>query len=538
VDLSDFLPWKKSDERNKDVDALNNWLTAAVELARGEYQDAAPAALLTEQFAAMPAAEIRRLTAAAGASLGDAAATLESVRHAHDQPVHDAADVYRRLSLVSRQVGREAGRLRRRDWLIGAARLAIYAAPVVFGYFVATYFRLHNNVYAESTTVLSPSAIYEQAGASYRIRPARLDVFFREFGKAYFGKPNSFAEEFAAVQSRSPVKMRFVFRNPRNAEPLLVSSVQPLLTFHEVPFDWSKIDVAADLKITASASGFEIKDDGAGPAVAVKYRVATGALDLIRGEYPYLLNQTATLSFSRPTLPVRALELDHETPPGLVDRAYRPIEEVPIGAPTRTETDPSILRCGGSRFEIITTLARLSELAPVVRGGTATLEISFETLRGKGESRSASAKLPEDLVFVKETPELLLRNPCPNRATAAPGPPPAPPPPPSRLADVLSGTPANLKGVDLIKTTATLDLSNVPDGGVVAAVLTPDEILNAGGFLILDLAIGQPRNGAVDVEVSINGAPLQLVTCQLLAPDRFRFSGEIEQEKKRFAIKR
>jgi len=182
-----------------------------------------------------------------------------------------------------------------------------------------------------------------------------------------------------------------------------VSSVQPLLTFHEVPFDWSKIDVATDLKITASADGFEIKDDGAGPAVAVKYRVATGALDLIRGEYPYLLNRTANLSFSRPTLPVRALELDHETPPGLVDRAYRPIAEVPIGAPTRADTDPSILRCGGSRFEIITTLARLSELAPVVRGGTATLEISFETLRGKVESRSASAPLPADLVQAHNT---------------------------------------------------------------------------------------------------------------------------------------
>ena len=214
------------------------------------------------------------------------------------------------------------------------------------------------------------------------------------------------------MQSRSPVKMRFVFRNPRNAEPLLVSSVQPLLTFHEMPFDWSKIDVATDLKITASASGFEIKDDGAGPAVSVKYRVATGALDLIRGEYPYLLNQTATLSFRRTTLPVRALELDQETPPGLVDRAYRPIGEAPIGAPTRADTDPSILRCGGSRFEIITTLARLSELTPVVRGGTATLEASFETLRGKAESRSASATLPEDLVFVKETPELLFAIPA------------------------------------------------------------------------------------------------------------------------------
>jgi hypothetical protein len=125
---------------------------------------------------------------------------------------------------------------------------------------------------------------------------------------------------------------------------------------------------------------------------------------------------------------------------------------------------------------------------------------------------------------VPTTPSLSVEGPHTGRLEKIP-----------RLLDLaLAGPKLDLKGVDLINVESSLSLYNLSDGAVVATVESPDEILNAGGFLRFDVTALSARNGSIDLAIAVNGQTLRNVSCQLLVPDSMHFSRRLDVEFKFF----
>jgi len=545
IDL--FSGTERSGNDTAPLRTLRAWAVAGIELARAESRDPGGSELLNRHIDSLSAQQVIDLTLPLPPSVADEIASrVEEVRRLRaSSGAGRAAENQSRLSAVVRGVDGVTRRRRLWSMSLSALKVGAYVGPAVVAYLVATYFRFNNSVYWQSEAVTLPVAAYSEAEGRYTLDAQYRQRFYREFSRYYFSRPNSLFEQIwtGTSESNGPaVKLRMVFRNPRSAEQELISTVAATASFHEAPFDWSPVDVTADVDVTAESDTVWLRDTGIGPALDLHYTMSGGGLTLRHFEREIFHNETKW--FNLDDVDADAI-IVIKTTSGERDVLRRPVfMKLPDGgnaARPRSSAERSQpprsneVRCAGELYERVTSLARLAELTTVVHGGTATIDVAFESLRGVQSNKHATVPLPATLIFARRIPDLSEIDPC-----APPPPPPAPvaqapPPPPGRAdLDKLLGREVNLKGVDLIKTAVTIDLQRLQDGDVTAAIVSPDEILNSGGFLIVDLIADRPRTGDITVQLAVNGTDIRRLDIATLVPEQMKFSRDLAAERRRF----
>lgn len=577
MELTELLERFLKSTDSKEIDALRAWLQSAVVLARAQVAGERDTQLLTKHFADLPPQEALRLTGFLDQPTGENTyVRLEALREAQAAAATHAPEIYHGLSTLHIQVNKAAKNKRR--WLLGGAALktAAYALPVAFAFLCGLYFRFYNNVYWESDAMLSPPATYEIGSVNYDIDPGYSDRFFQEFPRYYFSRDNSFVAEFIRGRLGVPasftrgnnqtdsstgdesskaglfvnpesnislslraIKLRVLFRNPRRAEPILVTSIETRATYHRQPFDWSKVDVSTNLSVEdhgldTDAGYVSLSDRGIGPAMDVNYTAKADGMTLYSRSFPYLLNRTEMIYIRSTNGGVTTVLTESGTSRILNSPAYWFVREQPrpqsesrgLADDDRFVLKDNMLFCSDRReYEIVKDADRLAELTKTVQGGQARVDVTYASLRNETASKTIEITLPANVVFVQADGKLSNRNPClPPTAGMIPGGVKPPPGVAAFIDRVAGGETPLVKGIDLIKAESSLDLSGVPDGGVIGAVASPSEILGTGGFLMFELTIGNTENGTIDLEFFVNGTRLRATKVQFLVPDSLKFS--------------
>lgn len=424
-----------------------------------------------------------------------------------------------------------ARRIRLNSGAAQLLKLAAYATPLVGGYLIAVYFRFSGGgLYAENHAVLAPLLVYqsEARAAQLEFVPGFEKNFWSEFSRYYFHRDNGFQE----LVNDGNVQVKLVFRNPRKADPLIVSTIETNAKFTAEPFAWKNVDVTARVEARQDREDQEVMvlaDRGVGPALDLHYQLDSANVRLIDGKSEILFQWEETISFDEPTGNIAVVSSsESELWPTVYRRDSNVAGELAVDCPD------------GSRWETIEDIHRLDAVTPTVRGGKGMLTYDYESLRGDRVAGKLNVAMPDDLTYFKRSELLTDAHPCP---PPVPMPAPVPFPPDAApferpLIDKLTpGTPS-LKGVDLIVKKLSINLSQTEAGRTVAMVNTPDEILNPGGFLIVYLTLEGPKNGKVDLAVRVNGTDVRTLTVPVLAPDRMRFDPlALAEERERFAAK-
>lgn len=407
-------------------------------------------------------------------------------------------------------------------------KLAAYATPIVAGYLIAVYFRFTGGgLYAENHAVIAPLLAYngDARAAQLTFAPEFEKNFWSEFSRYYFRRDNQFSQ----LVNDGNVQVKVVFRNPRKADPLIVSTIETAAKFTAEPFAWKKVDATARVDVKQQKEMVVLADNGVGPAVDLQYQLDAANMRLIDGKSELLFHGDQEIRFSDPTGNIAVLRSNgSEIRPSVYHRNADASGELTIDCPD------------GSRWEPIGSIEGLNAITPTVRGGAGTFTYAYESLRGDRVTRKLNVAMPEDLVYFRRSELLTDGHPCPPpMATMQPPPmfPGAEAPVPELIDKLTPGTPS-LKGVDLIVKRMTMNLEKTEDGRTAAIVNTPDEILNPGGFLILYLTLEGPKNGKVDLAVRVNGTEVRSLTMPVLAPERHHFDrAELAEERNRFAAK-
>ena len=79
------------------------------------------------------------------------------------------------------------------------------------------------------------------------------------------------------------------------------------------------------------------------------------------------------------------------------------------------------------------------------------------------------------------------------------------------------------RGGEMIVRRIDLSLAGVRGGRRTTTVVTPDEILNPGGFLLVYVRLTGIHNGSADLPLAVNGKPVDRAKLPLRVPDRFAF---------------
>jgi hypothetical protein len=529
---------------------LRAWAIAGVELARAESRDSGGSELLNRHVDSLSAQQVTDLTLTlTPAVANEIASRIEDVRRLRaSTDAKRAGEIQTRLSSVVRRLDGVNRRHRLWSWSLSALKVGAYVGPAILAYLVATYFRFNDSVYWQSEAVTAPVAAYAGMEGRYALDSQYKQRFYREFSKFYFSRPSSLFERIwtDASESKGPLlKLRMVFRNPRGAEQQLISTVGATATFHAVRFDWSSVDVSADVEVTAESDRVWLRDTGIGPAVDLHYTMSGGGLTLRHFNRKVFHNETTSIDVDDVDDDEIIVIATARRDPGVLhDPIFMKQPSDGDAAAPRSGASGERAQsarsnevvCDGEVYERVTSVARLAELTTVVHGGTATVDVSFESLRGDASSKQATVALPKSLVFARRTPDLSEVDPC-----APPPPPPAPPvaaapppPPAPSFIDKLLGPEVKLTGVDLIKTAVTIELTHLQDGDVTAAVASPDQILNPGGFLIVDVTAEKPSNGQLTLALAVNGTDVRRVEIAALVPDQMKFSRDLAAERRRF----
>jgi hypothetical protein len=566
MQISDLLEWGlKSAESTKEFDTLRGWLAQAIILAAAQVAPGSDKGPLDKHFADLTSDEASRLCSALPSRAGgEIYSRIEELRRAQASREANAPDIHNGLSALLDKL--DGTNRKRRQWSgsLKVLKVAAYIGPILLAYLLGVFFRFYKNLVWDSDAVLSPPATYALRSENYEVTEDYRTRFFKEFSRYYFHRDNAFAEQFvrgrikvltsaeegreASNPAKQPasqffesptesdvglnlgaLKVRVVFRNPRRAEPFLVSAIETTATYRAKPFDWSRVEVGADLDVKVYPSAVSISDKGIGPATDVKYRVTAGGMILYERSTKYILNDTETWELSYANGDVVSLKTKSDTSPMFEQPVYWLLHgEDATKSFSTSQGDPfrisqTLLTCNdGRQFEIVSGAERLAQLTKTIRGGPADVDIAFESLRRERASKRVAVKLPDDRVFAEgANSKISERNPC---LPPPPAPPPPPPPPAvARFIDNLAGGASSLKGVDLIKASSRIDLLHLPDGGTVGVVASPDEILNPAGFVMLDLTIANGRNGELDLQFKVNSVKLREMKMQLLVPDDTHF---------------
>lgn len=426
------------------------------------------------------------------------------------------------------------GRTRRRARLLQIAKVAVYVIPAAGAYLAGVYLRFDKGVYRLSDAVLFPAGAYDaRVDNAYTLNADFEKRYFDEFSRSYFNRPNSFASFFdRSKEERVPeVQMKLALRNPTRAEALMLSTVQVSARIRETPFPWNRVNVTPNVRAEVKSSVAMLSNDkGIGPALELKYALQSGEWLLDSGQRDALLN-TITINARSPMPGIGTVWLDQNG--SMARPLYRAV------ATSGGDVRGDVINCPDGQYETIATLDHLATLTPVLRGGgSAKLTWSYASLRGERYSDSTTVPLPKDLAYYRQTSRLLERAPCSEFAPPpiADGLAPDSPNVLDLLDIALPAAPPKAAGKDIIVSRVALSMKGIRDGQRTTAIVSPDELLGAGGILLVYVQVTDVRNGLIDLDLNVNGKTVDHVTIPTLVADRMRFDArELEQEKARFA---
>lgn len=546
--LLSLLQFSAPDTQTPALQSLGAWIAATVPLTNAA-QEANPASLLNQFNQLAPAAAFELAAKIDPDHPETISGPIEAARRLAiiAKPEHNA-EIHNLLTGLQSRLGQISQRSRHRMLFLMVAKFAVWAVPVVGAYLVGMYFRIYDNVYFDSAVIVQPLGAHAAAGDSYNLSSKYRAEFLYDFSRYYFRRPSDFARYFPSNGSTdvTSVALRTVFRNPRGAEHLFVSVVEVEAEMEDSPFDWSQVDATSKIELVASANVVRLNNIGVGPVVNLSYTIASSGLTIAADKIEETLSSVDVHLQESGYGQYRQDAIDRFVGADIVvlqtDTAPEPSLEEPVHwlheREQATGINPaSIRRCRDGRiFERVTTVRRLSNLTKVVRGGTATAEVSYESLRHKKASHVATLELAPTRSYVRQSEQLSLQeDPCaPFVVPPSPPPPPAAPPPP-RIIDDLAGPAPRLEGVDLIKAAIVLSLTGLKGERSVIRIVKPDEILNPGGFVLLDISATGARNGHVALKVSVNGNEVHRLKVQTIVPVAMRYTGDLNEEFKRFA---
>jgi hypothetical protein len=440
-------------------------------------------------------------------------------------------------------------------------KVAVYVVPLAVAYLVGVYFRLDEGLYRSSRVVVWPPGAYDVgADGAYTLNGAFEKWFFEGFSRVYFDRGYGVRNRVFARGGIPELEVKLAFRNPKRADPIMVSAVEVAATSDKAPFPWKRLTVTPVVTAQVSPREVEFTDrDGIGPAINFQYKLVDGDWILEERKWDVLFNDRAAERSKNDTSDFLyfkpRIDLNRPDDVGAVgllgsklDRSlYRSLNGGTSDGPKSVAQSPpgaQVIKCEGDAFEVITSPERLSALVPTRKGGgEAMLSYSYESLRREAYRGAARVRLPPDVVYYRRIEELLEEHPCPNDYADRPHKKYSDdgfrvPEDFKRVIDALDKKPPSLKGVDTIIRRIDLPLAGVGDHQRAAAVITPDEILNPGGFLLLYVRLEDVRNGTIDLTLSVNGKRVDQMKVPVLAPDQSSFSIEnLDDELARFAKK-
>jgi len=401
------------------------------------------------------------------------------------------------------------------------AKLILITIPVVSAYLAGSYFRLRDRVDLQLETLSSPLLAYDASGGGYAMRPDWEKRFFDEFSRAYFGRDNAMPADWKTVQ------LKFMFRNPRHGAPLMISTIEATSTYHASPFPWQRVDDTPNVTAKRDRDNIVLADEsGVGAPVNVRANISAAGITLDQFETPSFLSSRHSFSFIFDESAAHRVKIGND---GLISTIYRRADNEPPPADAVT--------CNGHTFEQIRTFARLREVTPVAYQTDTTVAYSYESLRGRKFASTFSTPLPANIAYFAPHDGLFTNDPCQEIITPTASLERLPSESVSQIADALVPQGAvDPKGVDLIIKNGALSLAHAADGSRQSFMIHPDQILNAGGYLIVYVDVADLRNGSIDLSLKLNNDEARRVTIPLLAPDALRFdSANLDRERARFA---
>jgi hypothetical protein len=281
----------------------------------------------------------------------------------------------------------------------------------------------------------------------------------------------------------------------------------------------------------SSASVF-VRSSGAGPALNVSWKVESQTLGVISsGEHP-MLTDTSTVRYAEidecghmASSQYWSLEVHEgdrlESPLGLFGPTSWVLTDSSGSVSVTVEEEP--------RFWAIGSLEKLRDFATVAPSGDSlTVSVGFESLSGESYTRDTTVLIPEGRVLVRRDSDSLVVRDCQWSASRLDRP----------IEELLLAVvPSRFTGADQLKTPSgvdvlverfQLDVGGLGNGEEMIASRNPDVFLNPRGALSVYLDLDRPANGTYDVELLVNGEPVESVMLEALVPpdNALRFKPE------------
>lgn len=403
----------------------------------------------------------------------------------------------------------------------------------------------------EQASVIQPPGAWELEDGSFAPREDYLSHFMDQFSLHYFGHESRFpALYWDEGESKRTYEMKAVLRNLSHGKGQTLSTIEAVVTATEkATFPWYLLDVTAEVEVHGDGR-WALTSTGVGPALDLKWQTTSGDLVLTGGGRELLHHDTVDpLDGPR----YRSWGTDRR----FLDESY---EEETVRAYTQGDSlDPLFLRVAGPGpgviqspgdyleachtenppppsargwFKTLTSVQELREVTSVVHGkDMITIATAWESLRGERSGREDVFEVPENTAFWQSHPDLYESDP--------------------RCAGTLEGPDVDRDGimdsgnvgiaaltflagdrvtpdpggVDFYVTHLAVDLQGLGLGRI-AAIDTPDVILNPRGLLFIYLKIHQPGSFHYTVSLGVAGVEVSELEITPLVPEHLTFEDE------------
>jgi len=348
------------------------------------------------------------------------------------------------------------------------------------------------------------------------------------------------------------VLLKCMLQNRSMIQQEFISSISVRLRLAKATaFPWDRLVTTTAIDSIPSSSGFLLNNTGIGPALDVNWAIVTDSgLVLNDGQIP-VMEFKKEIDFPWPGEPV--------SPRGIRTKFYRGLRndlagtfydiEMPDMVPSvgtmlsdemflvlnenPEEEKPEIFfEHEGIWYETIRTLERLAELTRVVHDEPFNLRVEYECLRGKRYAVSYTGDLPEDTCWYVRRAGLLEYDPrdsvtatykvvkmVPELRSVL-----------EKLATYFEPPPLMPEGVNLVRHDIEIDCAGLGVDEVRSQTIASDTLLNPRGHVLLYTSLWDPRNGAYEVSVEVNGKAAQTFAFVAVVPDQWRFPDRAREQ--------
>lgn len=387
-------------------------------------------------------------------------------------------------------------------------RVLILAIPAASIYWLTDYIGKNNRLKYEGSELIVPVKMhkYKSLDNRYLIEELAEAEYYEKFQKLYFG---SSAQKKGIKQflQEDELYLKVVSRNSSGHVPLMLSSLRMEVSFKEEVFDWSKLNVEAELQAGLEGDLLRLSNLKAAPAVEIGVESSTGlstSVEVLRDQRELAIFPEQT------TLPVNG------------DGSFKMQDELYYWV-TRDSMPfkPGYLSNGWGQFKVLRNVGDLAEVTGGEVHSKVSFEINYSDVRGSLHQLKKDFSLEEPL-FVYEKDTLVLSNPYPINPIR----------PNNEVSTLVAGADKALSlighqpimdpnGTQLYKDSLQMNLQNIEDGTSKMQFKNIDQVLNPDGYVILYLRLKEPKNGWYSLDISCNGRKVDVLNIQtLVAPEK------------------